>query len=164
MDKQIHEHRVRIVTQDIVRAAADDDTRLARRDGTDDLRLRLKDLHRERLIVGNDTAARHKRIQEAARALLFMRLDEARGKAARFRRFIDELRIVALDAQRRRQLAAELPAAAAIFSPDGNDKIGHDMISSCFHFTVTTALIRHWSKRCRIAAASARVAFPCGRR
>ena len=29
------------------------------------------------------------------------------------------------------------------------------MISSCFHFTVTTALIRHWSKRCRIAAASA---------
>lgn len=81
----------------------------------DDFRLRLKDLHRERLLVGDNAAARHERIQEAARTVLLMRLDKALGKAARFRRLIDELRVVALDAQRRCQLAAELPGRRCRF-------------------------------------------------
>jgi len=108
MDKQVHKRHVRIVAQDIIGAAADDDARLARRDRADDLRLCLKDLHRKRLLVRNDAAARHERIQKAARTLLLMRLDKALGKAARFCGLIDELRIIALDAQRLRQLAAEL--------------------------------------------------------
>lgn len=57
MDKQVHKRRVRIVAQDIIGAAADDDARLARRDRADDLRLCLKDLHRKRLLVRNDAAA-----------------------------------------------------------------------------------------------------------
>jgi len=96
------------------RERAGEDARLARGDRADDLRLRLKDLHRERLFVGDNTAARHERIQEAARTVLLMRLDKALGKAARFRRLVDEFRVIALDTQRRCQFAAELAAAAAV--------------------------------------------------
>ena len=63
-----------------------------------------------------------------------MRLDKALGKAARFRRLVDEFRVIALDIQRRCQFAAELAATAAVLSSDCNDKIGHGMISSCFIF------------------------------
>ena len=61
-------------------------------------------------------------------------LDKALGKAARFRRLVDEFRVIALDIQRRCQFAAELAATAAVLSSDCKDKIGHAMITSCINY------------------------------
>ena len=124
-----HLDAVGTIPQDVVAAAAHDDTGPRVGQLPDDLGLRKEGLmvHRgamsgERVDSRSDGSGGE---MKAAACPLLRPGDEIGGKAAFFRRFADEGAVVAGDAQSGGQLLADQPAAAAKLPADGDNIVRH---------------------------------------
>ena len=112
--------------EDIVRAAADDDGAFLRGNIADDLRFGDEDRFAQRQILAGEEAAGIGRaggeiLHETVAHALFVVGDEFIGQAALLRGQGDELFIIISDAECFGDQLADLAAAAAIFTTDGDD-------------------------------------------
>lgn len=117
---------VRLVLQDIVGAAADNDARPFFRQLGDDVILDLPQIVRVVLAV---SPVRKRRGQIAAGRIFARVFDVIFAETALFRDFLEQFTVIAGDAQLLRHFFADRAAAAAEFTADGDDSVFHRVLS-----------------------------------
>ena len=119
-----------LLPEDVICAASDDDAAAGGGKLADDVRLGEVSLVRHVAVVGEGHAhggvgAGGNGEQEAPAAVFLLLGDEIRGQAAFLGRHLDDLFIIEGDTELGGEKLADLSAAAAEFTADGDDKIAH---------------------------------------